>query len=231
MYGTMRSPSSGVPGIPKGTSGTGPTTKISSGNKLPGISSPATANPVATGGCACTTACTSGRWRRIRRCKSNSLVGLRVPRLRGFPARSTSTMSAGLSSDLMNPLGQREQAALHQLRMRHAERGFEAHDPERRIVEGGLFFVVRVGRVIGGDAVDHALLERAAEGGDVGGLAERRVHLGMRIVLLPPLNPGRPLIRGHFRPHPEAPPPRPPEHCHPSPARPIATRDLSPRLL
>src|SRR5205809_8037387 len=37
---------------------------------------PATANPVAVGGCACTTAPTSGRRRRIRKCKSNSLVGL-----------------------------------------------------------------------------------------------------------------------------------------------------------
>ena len=51
--------------------------------------------------------------------------------------------------------------------MDHAERRLEPDDPEWGVVERGLLGVVRVGRVIGGDAVDHA-------GRLAGGL--RRVH-------------------------------------------------------
>ena len=82
--------------------------------------------------------------------------------------------------------------------MDHAERRLEPDDPERRVVERGLLGVVGVGRVVGGDAVDHALLERLPQGGDVRRLAQRRVHLGVRVVGLAGVIGEREVVRRHL---------------------------------
>src|SRR2546429_7139263 len=66
--------------------------------------------------------------------------------------------------------------------MSHAERGLQPDDPEWRVVEGGFLGVVGMRGMVGGDAVDHALLERLAQRRDVRRFAQRRVYFWVRIV-------------------------------------------------
>ena len=75
-----------------------PSVVITSASTARSSGMPATANPVASGGCACTTALTSGRLRYTSRCISSSDEGSRSPEI-FFPARSVTTIISGV----MNP--------------------------------------------------------------------------------------------------------------------------------
>ena len=56
-------------------------------------------------------------------------------------------------------------------------------------------------RVIGGDAVDHALLQPGAQRRHVGRFPQRRIHLGVRVVALAGVIGQRQVVRRHLRGH------------------------------
>ena len=109
-----------------------------------------------------------------------------------------------LGAHAPDELGERKHATLDQLGVRHRERGLEPHDAERRIVERRFFFVVGVGGVVGRDAVDDAVFQRAAECGDVRRFAQRRIHLRMGVVLFARVVGQREVMRRYFGGHPNA---------------------------
>ena len=63
-----------------------------------------------------------------------------------------------------------------------AERGFKAGDAVRRQLEFDFLLVHRVRRVIGGDRVHHAVENALDHGVAIGSRAQRRIHLGVRVV-------------------------------------------------
>ena len=65
--------------------------------------------------------------------------------------------------------------------MERGERGLEAGDAERRLLERHVLLVPRVRRVIGGDDADRAVAERVDERAAVVLRAQRRVHLQIRV--------------------------------------------------
>ena len=69
---------------------------------------PATAKPVAVGGCACTTALTSGRWRYTSRCISISDDGSRSP-WSFLPSRSVTHIMSGVMNPLQTLFGRHQQ--------------------------------------------------------------------------------------------------------------------------
>ena len=59
--------------------------------------------------------------------------------------------------------------------------------------------------MVGGDAIDHAVLQRAAQRRDVGSLTERRIHLGVRVILFAGVVGQRQMMRRHFSGDSDAP--------------------------
>ena len=98
MYFRTAAGSSGVDGVPYSAMGMLPSVVTTSASTARSSGIPATAKPVAIGGCACTTARTSGRFLYTSRCMSSSDEASRVPRI-FFPSRSTTTIMSGV----MNP--------------------------------------------------------------------------------------------------------------------------------
>ena len=72
--------------------------------------------------------------------------------------------------------------AMHEAVEAERHRRLEAGDAERRVIELDLLLVVVMRRVIGGDDVDAAVGEPLQHGVAVGRLAQRRVHLHVRVV-------------------------------------------------
>src|SRR5882762_3592967 len=89
-----------------------------------------------------------------------------------------------LGAHAADELRQGEHAALNELSVCYGERGLQPDDAERRVVERRFLLVVGVWRVIAGDAVDDAVFQCATERGHVGRLAQWRIHLRMRVVLI-----------------------------------------------
>src|SRR3989441_11184528 len=105
-------------------------------------------------------------------------------------------------------LRQRQRPALHELRVRHAERRLESHDPEGGVVERRFLLVVGVRGMVGGDAIDHAIQQGLAQRRDVRRLAQRRAHLRVRVVALARRLGETEGVRRHLRRDPLALPPR-----------------------
>jgi len=99
---------------------------------------------------------------------------------------------------------QAQVAGLHQVRERERERGLEADDAERRVGERPRLLVGRVRRVVGGEAVDGAVGDRGDARRAVAFGAERRVHLGVRVVVADRLVREHPVVRTRLPRHPEA---------------------------
>src|SRR2546426_8547782 len=101
----------------------------------------------------------------------------RPPRSTLFPYTTLFRSRRWHSAHAAEQLRERHHPAQHQLGMSDAERGLEPHDPERRVVERGLLGIVGVRRVIGGDAVDHALSERRPQRRHVRALDRKSTRL------------------------------------------------------
>ena len=119
-------------------------------------------------------------------------------------------------------LGECEHAPLHQLGVGDREGRLQPDDTEGSVVERRVLFVVGVRGMVGGDAVDDAVLEGAAQRGDIGCFAQRRVHLRVRVVVLARVIGERKVVRRHLRGHAAPPLFRPAEQVDGAAGRHVA---------
>ena len=84
----------------------------------------------------------------------------------------------------------------------------EIPDAERRVIELDFFFVLRMGRVIGSDRVDHAVENAFDHRVAVGGRAQGRIHLGVRVVVSDVLLGEQKMMRRDLAGHAQAIAPR-----------------------
>ena len=77
---------------------------------------------------------------------------------------------------------QRHDAGVHEAIKAERHRGLEAGDPERRAIELDVLFVGVMRRVVGRDDVDAAVLQARQHRVAIGRLAQRRIHLHVRVV-------------------------------------------------
>ena len=88
----------------------------------------------------------------------------------------------GRDGHLFDHLRERQIAGLDQVRHDEAERGFEAEHSEWSKRELLLFFMGRMGRVVGRDGIQRAVFETFDNCQLIGVSAERRRHFGVGIV-------------------------------------------------
>ena len=85
----------------------------------------------------------------------------------------------------LSRLSTRPRGIFHSLcsqRRDKAERGFKAGDAVGRVLKLDFFFVGGVGRVVGGDGVNHAVENGLDHGVAVGRGAQGRIHFGVGVV-------------------------------------------------
>ena len=152
-------------------------------------------------------------------------LGARLPLGRGIEQHQVRLVSRGEAGKLesergrpgAHPVdedGQLEHPGQDQVGVQDAERRLQPGHPHRRLLERHLLLVHRMGRVVGGDAVDHAGAQTLDQRLAIVLGAKRRVHLEAGIEAPDRLVDQRQVVRGRLaadlRPRPAWPRRRPP---------------------
>src|SRR5271157_2806392 len=102
----------------------------------------------------------------------------------GEGTASAKTEAAGWASgEEFDDAGERDAFFAMQFGEGQGQRGFKSGDAEGSALELHLLFVGRVGGMIGGDGVHGAVGERDQDGFEVGGGAQRGIHLEVAVVV------------------------------------------------
>src|SRR5439155_14979350 len=90
--------------------------------------------------------------------------------------------SGGADSEKFDDARERNLVFAMELRNRQSQRSLQTSDPKRSTFEFHFLLVRGVRRVVRSDGIDGAVGERHQNGLPVGGRAQRRVHLEIRVV-------------------------------------------------
>ena len=127
----------------------------------------------------------------------------------GWPTASdppvTRRMRAGLTDSSSTNRDSEIETRAHEAVERQRDAGLQPDDAERRAIELDVLLVAVMRRVVGGDGVDAAIHQAADHLVAIGGLAQRRVHLDVRVVALERLVGQHEMMRGHLARHRDVP--------------------------
>ena len=132
------------------------------------------------------TACSSTSTEAPRRATVTEASGARIVRSAGPPSGACRRAGRARAPDpdvsSSTSRGEADHAGVHQPIEAERHRGLEADDAERRAVELERLLVGVMRRVVGGDDVDRSVAQALDHRQPIGLLAQRRIHLEVRVV-------------------------------------------------
>ena len=113
-------------------------------------------------------------------------------------------MRAGAVDSRSISVQQRQVTGLDEVRERQRESGLQTDQSRRRVLELLVLLLQRVRRVVGGDRIDRAVGQALDHRDPIGFGAQRRIDLGVGVVVLERVVGQREVMRGRLGRDPEA---------------------------